>query len=143
MCVNQFYAREYLIIWLDKICIEWNLRIYSSVCVLNLKFSNRLVLTTQVYCSKMMNNLESFTCTPVPRIPWFYFSFTFVVYNLCHKKKVWNFFLSLIHWWVFFLWSLCQVNVLLTGTIRIHCPKWCSLPALTNEILRQDSRKFN
>lgn len=39
-----------------------------------------------------MNNLESFTCTPVPRIPWFYFSFTFVVYNLCHKKKVWNFF---------------------------------------------------
>lgn len=37
MCVNQFYAREYLIIWLDKIRIEWNLRIYSSVCVLNLK----------------------------------------------------------------------------------------------------------
>lgn len=37
MCVNQFYAREYLIIWFDKILIEWNLRIYSSVCVLNLK----------------------------------------------------------------------------------------------------------
>lgn len=49
-----------------------------------------------------MNNLESLTCTPVPRIPWFYFSFTFVVYNLCHKKKSGIFFLSLIHWWVFF-----------------------------------------
>lgn len=94
MCVTQFYAWECLITWLDKICIEWNLRIYRSVCVLNLKFSNRLVLTTQVYCSKMMNNPESITSAP--RIPSFYFCFTFVVYNLCLKKNKSGIFFS--HW---------------------------------------------
>lgn len=142
MCVTQFYAWECLITWLDKICIEWNLRIYRSVCVLNLKFSNRLVLTTQIYCSKMMNNPESITSAP--RIPSFYFCFTFVVYNLCLKKNksgIFSLIDSLIV--VFFLWSFCQVRVLFTGIIRIHCSKWCSLLVLTNKKLRQDSGKFN